>query len=135
MNKKNLAIKGARQVQYDEESNAQRQRNADNKATNAKSISDLGTANESKMNAMRVANEAEIVEVRRQGAEGHAEHNAWMHRLRTQNAERMDKLKSDGARNLSLLKVQYRADELRHNNELTEMNAAHAVDMASEEKK
>jgi len=85
--------------------------------------------------AMRIANEAEIVEMRRQGAEGHAEHKAWMHRLQTQNAQEMEKLKSDGARNLNAMKVQDRRDELRHKKDFKEMNAAHAVDMASNEQK
>jgi len=85
--------------------------------------------------AMRIANEAEIVEMRRQGAEGHAEHKAWMHRLGTQNAQKMEKLKSDGARNLKAMKVQDLRDELRHKKEFAEMNAAHAVDMASTEQK
>ena len=135
MTKTNLAKRDARQAQYDGESDAQRHRNADNKAINAKSVNDLSTANESKVTAMRVANEAEIVEMRRQGAEGNAEHNAWMHRIQTQNAQRMAKMESDGARNLSAMKLQDRGDELRHKNDFAGMNTAHAVDMASTEQK
>jgi len=135
MAESNLAKRDARQVQYDEESDAQRHRNADSKASNAKRVNDLSTANASKVTAMRVANEAEIVEMRRQGAEGHADHKAWMYRLQTQNAQEMAKLKSDGARNLNAMKVQDRRDDLRHKKDFAEMNAAHAVDMASTEQK
>merc|ERR1712176_677956 len=65
----------------------------------------------------------------------HAEHKAWMQRLRTQNAQKMDKLKSDGTRKVNALKEQDRLDELRHKKEFAEMNAAHAVDMAATEQK
>merc|ERR1711997_768507 len=78
---------------------------------------------------------AEIVEMRRQGAEDHTEHKAWMQRLRTQNADKMEKLKSDGARNLNAMKDQDRRDELRHKKEFADMNAAHVLDMAATEKK
>jgi len=135
MAKGNLTKKDVRQAQYDKESDAQRHRNADSKAINAKSVNDLRTANESKVTAMRVTNEAEIVKMSRQGAEGNAEHNAWMHRLQTQNAHQMAKMESEGARNLNAMKVQDRRNEQRHKTDFAGMNAAHSVDMASTEQK
>jgi len=135
MAENNLVKRDACQAQYDVESDAQRHRNVDSKTANAKKVNDLSTANESKRSAMRVVNEAEIVEIRRQGAQGRAEHGAWVHRLQTLNAQRMAKTESDGARVIRGLEMHGRGDELRHKNENAGMNTAHSVDMAGIEQK
>merc|ERR1712129_491787 len=85
--------------------------------------------------AMRVDNEAEIVEMRRLDAEGDAEHSAWMDGLRVKNKQKMAKMESDGQRALSGMKMRGRGDELRHKNEYAEVNASHDADMAQIEQK
>merc|ERR1712013_734017 len=87
MAKDNLEKTDERKAQYDAESDAQRHCNADGKAMNAMKIRDLRAANEKKSAAMRVDNEAEIVEMRRLGAKGDAEHSAWMDGLCAKNID------------------------------------------------
>merc|ERR1712129_176045 len=77
----------------------------------------------------------EIVEMRRLGAQGHAEHNAWMDRLRAQNDEKMAEMENDGQRKLSVMKMHGRGDEMRHQNACVEVNALHDADMAQIEAK
>jgi len=103
--------------------------------TNAMNIRDLSAANEKKSAAMRVENESEIVEMRRLGAKGDAEHSAWMDGLRAKNKQKMAKMESDGQRKLSGMKMRGRGDELRHKNECAEVNASHGAEMAQIERK
>ena len=74
-------------------------------------------------------NEAEIVEMRRLGAKGDAEHSAWMDGLCPKNKQKME---SDTA--LSGTKMHGCGDELRHKNECAEVNASHGAEMAQIER-
>merc|ERR1719249_249294 len=127
----NLKKKDARKAKFDAESDAQSHRNADNKAANAKKVSDLSSANETIMNAQHIANEAEIVDMRRLNGQGSDEHDAWMQRLRTQNKEKMAQMESEGAWQLSGIEQRGRRDKARHEREIAENKATHNADMAA----
>merc|ERR1712013_702452 len=88
-----------------------------------------------KTDARQAQYEAEIVEMRRLGAKGHAEHSAWMDRLRAQNEKKMAKMESDGLRKLNVMKMHGRGDELRRRNACAEVNASHDADMTQIEEK
>ena len=65
MAKSNLEQKDARQVQYDAESEAQRHRNVGSEANKVKKVRDLSSANENRLTAQCIANESQVVAMRR----------------------------------------------------------------------
>jgi len=135
MSKSNLKQKDTRQALYDSESEAQRHRNADNEAANAKKVSDLSCANENKMAAQRNANESEVVEMHSHNEQGRDEHNAWMLRLRAQNNEEMTEMEKDGDENLRGMKQRGREDKARNEKECAANQTKHNADMAVIEQK
>merc|ERR1712212_1113433 len=84
---------------------------------------------------MRVANEAEVVEMRHQNAQGTVEHSAWMGRINAQNKQKMETLASDGNNKLRKMKQHNHEDELRHTHQFDDLVVAHTADMARVEEK
>merc|ERR1719334_1393085 len=87
------------------------------------------------MNVQRIANKADVVEMRSRNVKRSDEHNAWMLRLRTQNKAQMAEMASNGAMKLSAMKLCGRIHEGRHQREIAENEATHNADMEAIERK